>query len=775
MTGNCPTGGFAATAKDIIDNKYPDILSKHGEILDTAKAVEDSNTLTVTSSRESQYAAEAAKMTSESYAIAPVGEFVKVYTSNGDGTFSSVEQQTYSALHYGVSTAEEGQHQMWLAEAEKMTAKSYAEELHGVSVKKYTSNGDGTFSSEPVNTFSALHYAEEALAKSGAVSWRESKTLTPGQIIVGFSKNINNASVFKNGKLLEYGVEYSTILKDVRLLRTVATGDVVTVVGQDATTGNDFLSLRDEAEQQFIWARRERWIAEAEKMTAKSAANEAENTPTKIFTSNGDGTFSFTKTTDRSAYHWSRKIGLAMKDVTVVDTVADFAVLNVNEVNAVYAKGLNVTYDGYGGLFVYDKSKGAINDKYRIIDGFVRQDDGKPIGKQLSAFKKYGGQLENLYTSLSNPLEQFTSISFIGDSITWGIGILGGLPTDPRVGGLKDTRAGYNEANYVNRIKWYIRDTFFDGDAGVVGNWSFSMGGESNVTYTKRIELYPVGDQFTVTTVGATSTVTEVVTTNAVFDRRYDFNMATVNDYSTLSFNFTGTEFELFFTSLSITSKYEIIVDGVSQGVFDTDLGVIANQQSRVHTFGYVRDKLVEIKSVYNTAKTGVQSLQIEAIAINKKVLIENQGVSGITTERYNAYNFGLLGPSVITPETNYVFVQLGTNDRVKKTDVTRGMGITDYEKNMEALLTNIGTGVDVILMNANMTQDFNATTFDFHESDIKTSVHKLAKKHSLDWINNYSIFRGVNLDIALNDGLHPSSVGHEMIAENIISALENA
>ncbi len=398
-----------------------------------------------------------------------------------------------------------------------------------------------------------------------------------------------------------------------------------------------------------------------------------------------------------------------------------------------------------------------------------------PVSKQVSAFKKYGGQLERLYTSLSNPLEQFTSISFIGDSITWGVGILGGLPTDPRVGGLKDTRAGYNEENYVNIIKRYIRDTFFDGDAGVVGNWSFSVGGESNITYTKRIELYPVGDQFTISTVGVSSTVTEIVTANAIFDRRYSFDMATINDYSTLSFTVTGTQFELFFTSLPTSSKYEVIVDGVSIGLFDSDTGVVANKQSRVHNFGYIRDKVVEIKSVYNTAKTGVQALQIEAIGINKKVLIENQGVSGITTERYNAYNFGQLGPSVITPETNYVFVQLGTNDRVKKTDVTRGMGITDYEKNMEILLTNIGVGVDVILMNANMTQDFTTTMFDFHESDIKTAVHKLAKKHSLDWINNYSIFRGVNLDIALADGLHPSSIGHEIIAENIVSALENA
>ena len=49
------------------------------------------------------------------------------------------------------------------------------------------------------------------------------------------------------------------------------------------------------------------WIAEAEKLTADSYATEAEDTFVNIVTSDGDGTFTYTPSTDYSALHWAAK------------------------------------------------------------------------------------------------------------------------------------------------------------------------------------------------------------------------------------------------------------------------------------------------------------------------------------------------------------------------------------------------------------------------------------------------------------------------------------
>lgn len=49
------------------------------------------------------------------------------------------------------------------------------------------------------------------------------------------------------------------------------------------------------------------WVAEAERLTADSYATEAEDTFVNLVTSNGDGTFTYTPTTDYSALHWAAK------------------------------------------------------------------------------------------------------------------------------------------------------------------------------------------------------------------------------------------------------------------------------------------------------------------------------------------------------------------------------------------------------------------------------------------------------------------------------------
>ena len=78
---NCPEGG-GFTGNFVI--KYNEVLELHND------------------TKLKEWEAEAARMTAESFASAPVGSKVKIYTSNSDGTFSSTETDYYSALHWGM-------------------------------------------------------------------------------------------------------------------------------------------------------------------------------------------------------------------------------------------------------------------------------------------------------------------------------------------------------------------------------------------------------------------------------------------------------------------------------------------------------------------------------------------------------------------------------------------------------------------------------------------------------------------------------------------------
>lgn len=70
----------------------------------------------------------------------------------------------------------------------------------------------------------------------------------------------------------------------------------------------------------------EQWETEAWQKTANSYATEAEDVFVKTYTSNGDGTFTATDTTDYSALHWAAKSAAATLTInsgTYTPTIAD--------------------------------------------------------------------------------------------------------------------------------------------------------------------------------------------------------------------------------------------------------------------------------------------------------------------------------------------------------------------------------------------------------------------------------------------------------------------
>lgn len=393
-------------------------------------------------------------------------------------------------------------------------------------------------------------------------------------------------------------------------------------------------------------------------------------------------------------------------------------------------------------------------------------------------FHAYGGQLRALHKSLCNPLEQQTTIGFFGDSITWGLSLPENAPQGTRNGTLQDQRDIFTTPSWVNEFKRHIGAQYFDNAAPTLSNWSYSTAGQSTASYTRTERLYTNLPPFAAPVLTGAATSADTLTTSALLGYRHVLAIGNSSSFADVSFPFTGSAFNLVFTSIAGSSAdYEIDVNGTSIGTFSSDTGMTANQQRRTHTFAYVRNGTIRIRAKYPAAGgTGAFNLDIEAVEVIKTCTIVNQGIIGTQCRNYLAFNFGAFGPSIITLDLNYVFMQLGTNDRqsIFPTNYNQPNGINNFKRNMNALLANITPTASVILMNALPALLESPPTFTFDTQDVRNMVDQIGSANNLDVIDNHTIFRGMGNSSYSSDGLHPNLLGHAMIAQNIINALES-
>ncbi|MGD6964534.1 GDSL-type esterase/lipase family protein [Fictibacillus phosphorivorans] len=402
--------------------------------------------------------------------------------------------------------------------------------------------------------------------------------------------------------------------------------------------------------------------------------------------------------------------------------------------------------------------------------------------KQQLVPKRYifGGQLEKLKYALSNPLEQFTGICFVGDSITWGLGATGN-PTDyntGRDGTLSDIRDNFASESFVNDFKRYIGSKYMGNVAPVLSNWQYSTVGQAIAIYTKQHILYPFGGDFSYSTTGTIFNSLSNPSSGSLTGFQWITNVESSKDgVGIISFPFTGEEFTISYDCVNNSMSYELFVDGVSQGVFSTTPGEAGNvagyNNQRTHTFPYIRNKTIQIKSVKNSY-VGTQTLRISAIIVNKKIRITNQGIIGTKAYYYKSRN--MTGNTsndgvAVGSRDNYIFCQLGSNDRMIETAYAKGSN--EFKKNLKLLVDELKTFGEVIMMVANPAANESASSFSFNMQDARNVVYRLAKENSLDFIDNYSIFGSVSTSLYTTDGLHPNDLGYEVISRNIINSLE--
>jgi hypothetical protein len=129
----------------------------------------------------------------------------------------------------------------WEAEAERLTANSYATEAEDVFVNTYSSDGDGTFTATPTTEYSALHWAAKASVGTAAI---DVSITDVGGYYTGTEAETALQEVGLNSSLRRSSIPMSKVLSGIlSLSNTVKTlgFDGITYTGngtsQDIVTG----------------------------------------------------------------------------------------------------------------------------------------------------------------------------------------------------------------------------------------------------------------------------------------------------------------------------------------------------------------------------------------------------------------------------------------------------------------------------------------------------------------------------------------------------------
>ncbi|MCE5993428.1 SGNH/GDSL hydrolase family protein [Pseudomonas sp. KCA11] len=193
----------------------------------------------------------------------------------------------------------------------------------------------------------------------------------------------------------------------------------------------------------------------------------------------------------------------------------------------------------------------------------------------------------------------------------------------------------------------------------------------------------------------------------------------------------------------------------------------------------FIGNKFVPSASVklsnWPTSPSGQSVVEFLDGGTNKAVRISNQGINGASTTSYMARNLVASDEDnfALLPDDNFVFVQLGTNDRI--VDRRNPKSGSELAANLERLVSQINDKADVILMCANPSTVEASGKYLFNMGVVREAVLAVAKNCRVDFIDNYALFDGLDLKAHVSDGSHPNVKGHSVIAGNIISAIELA
>lgn len=369
-----------------------------------------------------------------------------------------------------------------------------------------------------------------------------------------------------------------------------------------------------------------------------------------------------------------------------------------------------------------------------------------------------GGQLSQLMHDLEDPLCQAIFLKFVGDSITWGMTVLGGAPTSPRSGQLTDVRNNMTSPSWLNLFHQWLGRNYFRLSAPTTI-------GAGEVSYSRSVDLWPASPLFVLSAFSTSEGI--ISNTNATLRSFIDY----VTDGKSIEFDMYGASFTYVYSQLTNGADYELFVDGISQGVFTTS-GTPVFRASRGHNFAIGSHKIKITKR--GTVST---ALRTEAIRVNKILTVKNDGIIGRSTADWLPGK-GLLDESVQTRD-KYVFVMLGTNDRAQTNQPTSPSRITENLFSIVNWLNTQRPLANPILLCANEANQDAESPYFYDMNSVRSAISAVATARSIDMVDFYEVTRealseGANY-LADSDPLHPGTLGHYLMFRGISDAVRNA
>lgn len=380
------------------------------------------------------------------------------------------------------------------------------------------------------------------------------------------------------------------------------------------------------------------------------------------------------------------------------------------------------------------------------------------------------GAIKKLVAALMDPLHS-VYIRLMGDSITWGSGATANSTSTPRNHALADPRNNLDAATWANLLRKYLGRIYADSstpieDAPGSGYFAKTHTLDPTILSDKRFRyIHPVTKYPFVPGIQTR--------TGPYFGRCVDLE-ASENYNGYLEFDMVGDNLAFLFSSQfyaneEANSIADVYGNDVLLGSFNYYSAVATwNQVSPTLTFPFGKYKI----SVRN--RSNLNCLRLEGVRVTQKIKVANDGISGTNTSEW------LPGTALYTgsvqPTDEFVFVQLGTNDRGGS---TIPKNVVKTRENLRAIASDLRTvkAKEVILMAANASTTEDPATYFYTQGDVARETVSLGKELGIDVIDHFTPTSQALAEgqVILADGLHPNDAGYFLMFKNIIRLLEAA
>jgi lysophospholipase L1-like esterase len=375
--------------------------------------------------------------------------------------------------------------------------------------------------------------------------------------------------------------------------------------------------------------------------------------------------------------------------------------------------------------------------------------------------------LNRLKAALYNPLHSPT-LHLVADSIGWGVGATGSLTGGVNNGDLGDTRNILTNNTWANLLHRWLGESFADGVL-VAGDGVASYSANRFVAFDN--PFYPGdGPYFHIYNNGAK--VVPVSKFNAAAYTGYYYAFDAVSAGASghynqpIQFELTGDNLSVMYCAINTADPAGSIVElwgnGALLGSFSY-YGAESFSQLANITFPFGKYQM----SLVN--KSGLNTFRLEGFKVNKTVKLINDSLSGTSTGTWLATSPNLLG--VIAKTSEFVFVQLGTNDRSAKGPHVTYLNLASIAK------TLVAAGKDVVMMAANAIPAAGESPNGgkvYGQREVAMVTKQVASELGLAFINNHeaTVMAKIKGETWTADGLHPNDYGYGLMFDNIRSAI---